>query len=136
MFSWFRVGVQGSGSKARRLWELVGLCSVQTSKPISAEQGLKLGLVDALAPPASLLEAAKKWALDIAAGRRPWLQSLQRTDKLDSLSEARAILKFARVQAEQTAPNLTHPLRCLDADRDLGSLMADTRGTSRYALTC
>lgn len=88
---------------------------MQTSKPISAEQGLKLGLVDALAPSASLLETTKKWALDIAAGRRPWLQSLQRTDRLDSLAEARAILKFARVQAEQTAPNLTHPLRCLDA---------------------
>ena len=51
----------------------------------------------------------------MAAGRRPWLKSLYRTDKLETLGEARAILKFARSQTEQAAPNLTHPLRCLDA---------------------
>ena len=72
-------------------------------------------MVDDIAPSATILSAAKAWALDMAAGRRPWLKSLYRTDKLETLGEARAILKFARSQTEQAAPNLTHPLRCLDA---------------------
>ncbi|CAI5528897.1 unnamed protein product, partial [Closterium sp. Naga37s-1] len=85
------------------------------SKPITSEAGLKAGLVDQIVPSNALLTTAKAWALDIASGRKPWLKTLERNDRIESLGEARAIFKFARAQAVQTAPNLTHPLRCLDA---------------------
>lgn len=65
--------------------------------------------------PGRLLEAARKYALDLADGRRPRLISLTRTDRLESLGEALAILGFARAQVAQQARNLTHPLLCLDA---------------------
>ena len=65
--------------------------------------------------PNDLLTTARQWALDIACGKKPRLSSLQRTDKLESLGEAREIIKFARAQVKRTAPNLTHPLFCLDA---------------------
>ncbi len=44
------------------------------------------------------MEAAKRYALDIADGRRPRLFSLTRSDKLESYAEAVAILEFARAQ--------------------------------------
>lgn len=65
--------------------------------------------------PKDLLPTARQWALDIASGKKPRLSSLQRTDKLESLGDAREIIKFARAQVKRTAPNLTHPLLCLDA---------------------
>lgn len=65
--------------------------------------------------PGRLLEAARKYALELADGRRPRLLSLQRTDRLESLAEATAILAFARAQVARQARNLTHPLLCLDA---------------------
>ena len=46
-----------------------------------------------------LLEAAKRYALEIADGKRPRLVSLTRSDKLESYGEAVALLGFARAQA-------------------------------------
>lgn len=87
---------------------------MQTSKPITSEEGNKLGLVDAVVPPAKLIDVSRQWALDIAACRKPLLRSLHRTDKLCALSEALNILKVARQQAKQTARNLPHHLVCID----------------------
>lgn len=87
---------------------------MQTSKPITSEEGNKLGLVDAVVLPAKLIDVSRQWALDIAAFRKPLLRSLHRTDKLCALSEARNILKVARQQAMQTARNLPHHLVCID----------------------
>lgn len=50
-------------------------------QPIKADKAAKLGLVDALAPREQLLATAQRLALDIAAGRRPRVDSLTRTDK-------------------------------------------------------
>ncbi|KAG2441459.1 hypothetical protein HXX76_003081 [Chlamydomonas incerta] len=104
----------------QRLPRLVGLakgCEMMlTSAPIKAEAGLKLGLVDALAPDAAgLLPAARALALDIAAGRRPRMYSLTRTDKLPPLGEALALLDMARAEAARRARGLAHPQLCLDA---------------------
>ncbi len=49
-----------------------------------------------------LLEAAKRYALDIADGKRPRLFSLTRSDKLESYGEAVAIIGFVRAQASHT----------------------------------
>ena len=40
-----------------------------------------------------------------------------RTDKLEALGEALAIVDFARAETRKRAPHLTHPLLCLDAIR-------------------
>jgi enoyl-CoA hydratase/3-hydroxyacyl-CoA dehydrogenase len=75
---------------------------------------LELGLVDAVVPATELLSVARQWALEIAHFQKPRIASLHRTDRLEPLSEAREILKFAREQTKQRAPNLRHPLVCLD----------------------
>ena len=61
-----------------------------------------------------LVDAARRWALDILERRKPWVSSLYRTDKLEPLGEAREILNFARTQARRQAPNLRHPQVCID----------------------
>lgn len=84
------------------------------SKPIKGEEAHAFGLVDAIVSPEELVRTARCWALDIVEFRRPWIRSLYRTDKLEPLGEAREILKFARAQTQKRAPNLQHPLVCLD----------------------
>ncbi|CAM6095074.1 unnamed protein product [Calypogeia fissa] len=114
-----QLGIIPGFGGTQRLPRLVGLSKaiemMLLSKPISAEEGHKLGLVDSLSSQEDLLTTGRKWALDIAEGRKPWVLSLRRTDKLEPLSEAREIIKFARAQVKKTAPNLQHPVICLDA---------------------
>ncbi|CAN6915195.1 unnamed protein product [Brassica oleracea] len=102
----------------QRLPRLVGLAKaidmILLSKSISSEEGHKLGLIDALVPPGDLLSTSRKWALDIALGRKPFLRSLYRTDKIGSLSEARAILNNARQLAKKIAPNMPQHHVCID----------------------
>lgn len=88
--------------------------SIQTSKPVKGEEALNLGLVDAVVSPDQLLATARRWVLDILERRKPWVSSLYKTDKLEPLSEAREILNFARLQTRKQAPNLNHPLVCID----------------------
>ncbi|EPS73418.1 hypothetical protein M569_01334 [Genlisea aurea] len=86
-----------------------------TSKPVKGEEALSLGLVDAVvASPSELISTARRWALDILDSKRPWIISYHKTEKLEPLGEAREILKFARVQTRKRAPNLKHPLVCID----------------------
>jgi enoyl-CoA hydratase/3-hydroxyacyl-CoA dehydrogenase len=70
--------------------------------------------VDAVVSPNELVSTARQWALDIFECRRPWIASLYKTEKLDSLGEAREIFKFARAQAQKRAPNLLHPIVCIN----------------------
>lgn len=74
-----------------------------------------MGLLDAVVAPDQLLNTARQWALEIVACRKPWVASLYKTDKIEPLGEAREIFKFARAQARKQAPNLKHPLVCIDA---------------------
>ncbi|XP_010254066.1 PREDICTED: peroxisomal fatty acid beta-oxidation multifunctional protein AIM1 [Nelumbo nucifera] len=112
------LGVIPGFGGTQRLPRLVGLPKavemMLLSKPIMSEEGKKLGLVDAIVSPKDLLKVSRLWALDIAERRRPWMNSLHRTDKLCSLSEAREILKSARKRARQTAPNMPQHQACLD----------------------
>jgi len=87
---------------------------IQASKPVRGKEAFSLGLVDGLVQPNDLVNTARQWALDILGHRRPWVASLYKTDKLEPLGEAREILKFARAQARKRAPNLYHPLVCID----------------------
>lgn len=87
---------------------------VQTSRPVNGEEAYLLGLADTLVSPNELLNTARKWALDISEHRKPWISSLYKTGKLETLGEAREILKFARAQVMKQSPNLQHPLVCID----------------------
>ncbi|KAJ6911963.1 glyoxysomal fatty acid beta-oxidation multifunctional protein MFP-a-like isoform X2 [Populus alba x Populus x berolinensis] len=102
----------------QRLPRLVGITKalemMLTSKPVKGEEAHALGLVDAVVSPNELLSTARQWALDIFERRRPWIASLYKTEKLDSLGEAREIFKFARAQAQKRAPNLLHPIVCIN----------------------
>ncbi|XP_017625864.1 peroxisomal fatty acid beta-oxidation multifunctional protein AIM1 [Gossypium arboreum] len=112
------LGVIPGFGGTQRLPRLVGLSKaievMLSSKPIMSEEGKKLGLIDALVPSKELLKVSREWALDMAEGRKPWLRSLHRTDKIGSLSEAREVLRMARLQAKKTAPNLPQHQVCLD----------------------
>ncbi|XP_041012143.1 glyoxysomal fatty acid beta-oxidation multifunctional protein MFP-a [Juglans microcarpa x Juglans regia] len=103
----------------QRLPRLVGLSKalemMLMSKPVKGEEAHMLGLVDAVVSRDELINIARQWALDIFHRRRPWVASLYKTDKIEPLGEAREILKFARAQALKQAPNLKHPLVCIDA---------------------
>ncbi|KAG4129172.1 hypothetical protein ERO13_D09G061900v2 [Gossypium hirsutum] len=102
----------------QRLPRLVGLAKslemMLTSKPVKGEEALGLGLVDAVVSSHELVNAARQWALDILARRNPWVATLYKTDKIEPLGEARQILNFARAQTRKRAPNLKHPLVCID----------------------
>ncbi|KAL0337402.1 UNVERIFIED_CONTAM: Peroxisomal fatty acid beta-oxidation multifunctional protein AIM1 [Sesamum calycinum] len=80
------LGVLPGSGGTQRLPRLIGLPKaleiMLLSKPITSEEGKKLGLVDAVVPSDELLKVSRQWALDIAGRRKPWLRSLHRTDKL------------------------------------------------------
>ena len=113
-----QLGIIPGFGGTQRLPRLVGLTKalemMLTSKPVKGKEALTLGLVDALASPDELVNNARQWALDILERRRPWIASLYKTEKIEPLGEAREILKFARAQARKQAPNLNHPLVCID----------------------
>ncbi|XP_020254330.1 glyoxysomal fatty acid beta-oxidation multifunctional protein MFP-a-like [Asparagus officinalis] len=102
----------------QRLPRLVGLSKalemILMSKLIKSEEAHGLGLIDAIVPSNELINTACCWALDIAESRKPWIKTLDRVDKIESIEEARELLNFSRVQARKRAPNLEHPLICID----------------------
>ncbi|KAL7080912.1 hypothetical protein ACP275_14G007900 [Erythranthe tilingii] len=113
-----QLGIIPGFGGTQALPRLVGIAKalemMLTSKPVKGEEALSLGLVDAVTSPAELVNTARRWALDILERKRPWVISYYKTDKLESLGEAREILNFARVQTRKRAPNLKHPLVCID----------------------
>ncbi|XP_021723714.1 peroxisomal fatty acid beta-oxidation multifunctional protein AIM1-like [Chenopodium quinoa] len=103
----------------QRLPRLIGLIKaielIFLSKPIASEEGVELGLIDAVVPSEELLKVSQMWALDIAEGRKPLVRCLHMTDKLGSLTEVREILMVARQKATQhIARNMPQYQACLD----------------------
>ncbi|GAV57484.1 ECH domain-containing protein/3HCDH_N domain-containing protein, partial [Cephalotus follicularis] len=110
----------------QRLPRIVGITKslemMLTSKPVKGEEACALGLVDVVVSPVELVNTARRWALDVTPRNvgwaprfdTPWVANLYKTDKLEPLGEAREIFKFARAQARKQAPNLTHPIVCID----------------------
>ena len=77
-----QLGILPGFGGTQRLPRLVGLQTAAqmmlTSAPISDKKAAKLGLVDAVVPQGKLLEAARAWAAEIAAGTKPRNFSLYR----------------------------------------------------------
>ncbi|KAK6146180.1 hypothetical protein DH2020_020049 [Rehmannia glutinosa] len=113
-----QLGIIPGFGGTQALPRLVGIAKalemMLTSKPVKGEEALSLGLVDALASSDEVVNTARRWALDILECKRPWVISYYKTDKLEPLGEAREMLKFARAQTRKRAPNLRHPLVCID----------------------
>ncbi|XP_021741486.1 peroxisomal fatty acid beta-oxidation multifunctional protein AIM1-like [Chenopodium quinoa] len=112
------LGVIPGFGGTQRLPRLVGLKTaveiMLSSKPITSEEGMKLGLIDAVVPPQELLKVSRLWALDIAEGRKPFVRALHMSEKLGSISEAHEFLMAARQKAKQTARNMPQHQACLD----------------------
>ncbi|CAM8993507.1 unnamed protein product [Rhodiola kirilowii] len=126
------LGVLPGFGGTQRLPRLLGLSKsiemMLTSKPILSEEGKKLGLIDEIVPPEDLIRTARLWALDISEMRKPWLRSLQRMDKIGSLSDAREILMSAR----RNAPKMPQHYACLDVIEE-GILNGGSSGVLREA---
>ncbi|KAI5058429.1 hypothetical protein GOP47_0026599 [Adiantum capillus-veneris] len=110
--------IPGTGG-TQRLPRLVGLTKaldmIMRSRQITPEEGLESGLIDAVVLDEELLATARRWALDIASLHRPWIRSLDRTDKLEQLGEAWKTLKLAKEQATRRAHNdINHAQICVD----------------------
>ncbi|CAN6231229.1 unnamed protein product [Urochloa humidicola] len=109
--------IPGSGG-TQRLPRLIGLPKaleiMLQSKFITAKEGKERGLIDALCSPDELIKISRHWALEIASCHRPWIKPLGRTDKLGSLSEARAVLSMARQQVKEIATNMPQYQACFD----------------------
>lgn len=120
----------------QRLPRLIGISKalemMLTSKPIKGKEAYALGLVDAVVPPGDLIKTALQWAVEIAECRRPWIKSLYKTDKLESLSKAKEILKFARSQAQKQSAHLEHIQVCIDVIED-GIVSGPRGGLSKEA---
>ncbi|XP_039127373.1 glyoxysomal fatty acid beta-oxidation multifunctional protein MFP-a-like isoform X1 [Dioscorea cayenensis subsp. rotundata] len=112
------VGVIPGFGGTQRLPRLIGLSKalemILTSKIIKGNEAHRLGLVDAIALPDELLDTACRWALDIAESRRPWIKTLNQSDKLGPLDEARNIFDSARAQARKQSAYNQLPLDCID----------------------
>ncbi|KAJ3694535.1 hypothetical protein LUZ60_010015 [Juncus effusus] len=113
------LGVIPGFGGTQRLPRLVGLQKATEmmlqSKSIKSQEGHKLGLIDKIVPQSDLIRVSREWALDMAEGRKPWVSSLRRTDRLPPLSDARQILKAAREQVKSRFGNMPQHIACLDS---------------------
>ena len=94
-----------------------------------------LGLIDAIVPSAELLKVSRRWALDIAERRKPWMRSLHKTDKIGSLSEAHEILKVAREQVKQTVKNMPQHMACIEVIEE-GIIHGGYNGVLKVSFPC
>jgi len=115
-----QLGIIPGFGGTQRLPRLVGLQTgvelILTSKSVKGAKAHSLGLVDEIAKtPQELLATAKAVALDLASGKRKRVRTLDREDRLEPKDIAKMILGIAREQTKKRAPNVQHPLLCIDA---------------------
>ncbi len=120
------LGLLPGAGGTKRLPKLIGLANsldmMLTGKNIRASKALKLGLVNAAVPAPQLLQAAKKMALDLAAGRAPQAPKKpgMAQEVQDMLLEGnalgrRVVLHEARKKVmKQTRGLMPAPLKILD----------------------
>ena len=114
-----QLGVIPGFGGTQRLPRLVGLPKalemMLKSKPIRAEEALKLGLVDAVVPPSGLLAAAMTLARDVAERRKPRNMASFRTEKLPDDATTKKMIAEARRGAKKVKSVMPHPWLCIDA---------------------
>lgn len=116
-----QLGIIPGFGGTQRLPRLVGLKKglemMLTSKPLSASEAKQNGLVDEIATREELSATGHRLALELADGLRPRMYTLERTDRLEPLSEALQVFDFAHMQTSKQAPALQHPHFCIDVVR-------------------
>ncbi|XP_073052314.1 peroxisomal fatty acid beta-oxidation multifunctional protein AIM1-like isoform X2 [Primulina eburnea] len=112
------LGVIPGAGGTQRLPRLIGLEKavgiLLSSRPITSEEGQKIGLVDAIEASEELLKVSRQWALDISRRRKPWIRPLHNVEKLGSLYDAIDLLKMAKQHVKQTVKNMLQHQACLD----------------------
>ena len=114
-----QLGVIPGFGGTQRLPRLVGLPKalemMLKSKPVKAEEALKLGLVDAIVPADQLIAKATQLAKDIADKRIPE-DGVLRLGRLPAdEAMAKKVFAGARRQAKRVKHLMPHPWLCLDA---------------------
>ena len=117
-----QLGIIPGFGGTQRLPRLIGLekaiKAMLTSKPMSAFDAKKSGLVDEIVPLDTVILEAARVGLEISNGRRTRRYTLLLKDKLPSMDQtdqAVMMMDFARKQAIAKQPNLSHPSMCIDA---------------------
>lgn len=90
-----------------------------SGQPISAEDGLAMGLVDSVVPPSQLLSAAKGAALELAASAAPRRRTLQLSQHMQQSGEgfvaAAAAVADAQARVNRSLAGQQHYLLLLEA---------------------
>jgi 3-hydroxyacyl-CoA dehydrogenase/enoyl-CoA hydratase/carnithine racemase len=118
--------IPGAGG-TQRLPRLIGLPNalemITAGKSIKAEKALERTLVDAVAAPAELMEAAVKAAHQFIAGRfnRANRVTRYRHDRLPSAAEKKALLDFTKLMTASKAKGYIAPFKAIEAlEKGLG----------------
>ncbi|MGE5257322.1 MAG: 3-hydroxyacyl-CoA dehydrogenase NAD-binding domain-containing protein, partial [Hyphomicrobiales bacterium] len=138
-----QIGLIPGAGGTQRLPRLIGLPNaldmITTGKPVTSEKAFERTLVDELADPARLVEAAVKAARRFVSGRLNLkLRATRfRYERLPSAAEKKALLDFAKLMTAAKAKGYIAPLKAIEAfesglgfdfDADLqreGELFAD-----------
>ncbi|CAD7702036.1 unnamed protein product [Ostreobium quekettii] len=111
------IGIIPGMGGTQRLPRLVGVRKgvemMLHSQQVGGEEAGRIGLVDEVVEGGQVVGAAKRMALEIAAGRRARLETVLRTDRLEPLGKAMVAVKEAR--ARVAGGHVRHPELCLDA---------------------
>ncbi len=117
------LGLLPGAAGTRRLPRLIGLAPaldmILTGRRLRAARAFKIGLVDELAPPAVLVSAACKSALELADGTRK-VRKL-RSRPLDRIARPVIIRKALATVEKKTGGHYPAPLRALEViDKGMG----------------
>lgn len=97
-------GLGGTQRLPRLVGFGVGVGMMLESRVVAAEEGVRIGLVDEVAPADSLLDRAAGLALRLASGAVPRVKALDRGDRVGSLREC---TELARKFMEKEVPKLS-----------------------------
>ncbi len=107
----------------QRLPRLIGLQpavqAILTSQTVPAPAALQIGLVDEVVKdPKQLLQAAGKYALELAAGKKKIRRSLELSEKLGSKEDGERFIENTRAETKKKQSHLPHVFAMLDAVKE------------------
>ena len=116
-----QIGLIPGAGGTQRLARLIGFADalqmITTGAPISAEDGLKKGVIDEVAPAGMLLDQAWKAAQRFISGELKHRERMTRNkkDKLPKPEEKKGIVAFARAMAQKQAKGYLAPFKAIEA---------------------
>ncbi len=116
-----QIGLIPGAGGTQRLARLIGFADalqmITTGAPISAEDGMKKGVIDEVAPAGMLLDQALKAAQRFISGELKHRERMTRNkkDKLPKPEEKKGIVAFARGMAQKQAKGYLAPFKAIEA---------------------